>query len=156
MGKLVITYADFDGEVSTVGMPLPDLTAANIDTEYADAIALRAALADVLLGKELRYQVTAKVAPQGVGRSANELAQREAKALVRYHDSVTFEKASLELPCVDLSKQNANYPGVFFLYGAANNHADWITFVGAFQTKVPGPGGNAAVVDDIIHVGRNL
>lgn len=155
MGKLIVTYADHEGEISTVTLPVSDLTAANIDAEYAEHLALRNALNAVLRGKELKYSVLAKISPQGVGRAADPEAQREEKALVRYYDDTTFKRATLELPCVDMTTQNPDYPGVFFLDGASNNDADWETFVTAFEATVPGPSGNTSVVEDIIHVGRN-
>lgn len=156
MGKLVVTYADYDGEVSTASFPGSDLTAANILTETTEMGELRIAMADVLLGLELRYAVTAWVSPQAVGRATSPQAQREAKALVKYYDTVTFERGTLEMPCPDLTKQNPDYPGVFYLEGAANNHADWITFVAAAETYMLGAGGNAVNITEIIHVGRAL
>ena len=156
MGSLVLSYADYDGEVSTVTIPQPDMTAANSDALYAAGLTLQNALGDVLLGKLLKKTHVAKTSPLGVGRSGDELSQRESKALVRYYDSITYEKSTLELPCADLALQNPDYPGVFYLEGAANNEADWETFVTAFEANVKGAGGNASVVSEIIHVGRNL
>lgn len=156
MGSVIFTYADYDGETSTVTIPQDDMTAANSDALYAAGVALQAVMEDVLLGNILRKSHIAKVSPQGVGRASSALAQREAKALVRYYDGTTFDRSTLELPAVDLSKQNPDYPGVFYLDGAANNHADWEAWVTAFETYVKGAGGNAAVVEEIIHVGRNI
>lgn len=156
MGSVVFSYADYDGEVSTATLPSSDMTAANSDGLYADAIAIQAALADVLLGSLLKKTHVAKVSPQGVGRSMDPDAQRESKALVRYYDDTTFERGTLELPCVDLSKQNPDYPGVFYLAGAANNHADWELLVGLLEAFIPGPGGNDTVIEEVIHVGRNI
>jgi len=156
MGQMTMSIADYDGEVSTATFPGSDLTAANIDAENTEITALRAAVNAVVLGKELKYSVMARTSPQAVGRATNALAQRESKALVRYYDAITFARGTLEIPTPDLSTQNADYPGVFYLDGAANNNADWEAFVTAFEAYVPGPGGNAAVVEEIVHVGRNI
>lgn len=155
-GRFVLRYGDYDSEVSTVTFPTDVLTAGNFDQEATDRLALQNALADVVIGKLLQTTAVATTSPHGVGGSANPLAQRELKALVHYYDSITFERATLEIPCPDLSKQNPDYPGLFYLAGAANNHADWETFVTAFATLTPGPGGNTAVVERIESVGRNI
>jgi len=155
-GRFVLRFADYDGEVSVVTFPTTVLTAGNFDQEATDRLALQTALADVVLGKLLQTTAVATTSPHGVGNATNPLAQRELKALVHYYDDTTFERATLEIPCPDLSKQNPDYPGIFYLNGAANNHADWGAFVTAFATLVPGPGGNVAVVERVELVGRNL
>lgn len=156
MGKTIVTIADHTAEVSTVTFPGSDLTALNFDAELALIATLRTALGAVQRGLELKYSIVAKVSPQAVGRSADEEAQREEKALVRFYDSVTFERATLEIPCADMGLQNPNHPGVFYLDGAPDNEAVWDTFVTAFEAYVSGPGGNAPVVEEVIHVGRKL
>lgn len=148
--------ADHTGEVSTIQYPGDPLLAGNIDQEFTDALALQTATMAVVLGKLLQTSHLAKISPHGVGAATDPNAQRESKALVQYYDDTTFERATLEIPCPDLAKQNPDYPGTFFLDGASNNHADWAAFVTAFETFVPGPGGNTSVVERITHVGRNL
>jgi len=156
MGRIVLSYRDYDGEKTTVTFQGSDLTAANIDAEYASAISLQTAFEAVSLGKLQKRTHVAKVSPQGYGHATDEHAQRETKALVTYYDDVTFKVLTQELPCVDLSLQNPDYPGIFYLAGSANNEATWETFVTEFEAYVPGPSGNNAVVEKIIHVGRNL
>jgi hypothetical protein len=156
MGKLIVTIADHTGEVGTVTFPGSDLTAANIDAEETQMATLRAELADVMRGLELKYTEVAKVAPQAVGKASSAEAQREEKALVRYYDDTTFERATLEIPCVDMTKQMTGHPGKFYIDGESGAHADWTAFVTAFEAYVLPPGGNTAVVEEVIHVGRNI
>lgn len=156
MGRYKMTYADWDGEVSTVTFPGSDLLEANITAEQTQAATLRDAVNAVTRGKLLQTEHVAVTSPQGVGRATSPEAQREEKALVMYYDNTTFKRASLEIPCVNMTGQNPDYPGVFYLDGASNNQAAWETFVTAFEAFTPGPSGNTAVVEKIIHVGRNI
>lgn len=155
MGRLVLSISDYDGERSTVTFPASDLQEVNITAQLAAALTLQNATMAISRGKLLTKTVVALDAPQGVGRATSPEAQREEKALVRYYDATSFERATLTIAAVDMSKQNPDYPGVFYLAGAANNDADWEAFVTAFEAYVPGPGGNVAVVEEIIHVGRD-
>jgi len=157
MGRIVFSIADYDGEISTATFPSSDLTLANIDGEYADAITLQTALDGITLGLIRSREHVAKTSPQAVGKASSELAQREAKALVRYYDDVTFKRASMEIPAIDLTLQLAGHPGYFYdVQFDGDEEAAITAFVAAFLAVVPGPGGNAAVIEDIIHVGRNL
>jgi len=91
-----------------------------------------------------------------VGKAVSSEAQREEKALVRYYDTITFAKSTLEIPCVNMTKQNSNHPGFFYVKGDGGTDPDWITFVAAFQAYVPGAGGNVCSISEILHVGRNI
>jgi len=156
MGKLIVTIADHDGEVSTAQFPASDLTVANIDQEFTDALALRTALNAIQRGLELKYTITAKTSPQAVGRSADQEAQREEKMIVRYYDVNTFVQASLTIPCADMTLQMTSHPGAFYIKGASGHDLDILAFVSAFEDYVPGPSGNLSVITEIVHVGRNL
>lgn len=156
MGRLTIAMKDYDNETGTVGFPIADMTAANSDGLYADGLTLQNALDAVVLGALTLKTFTAKASILGVDKASSENAAREAKALVRYYDDTTFEKATLEIPCVDLTLQHPTVPGVFYQKGVSGHEAVWGTFVTAFEALVSGPGGNAAVVQEIVHVGRNL
>lgn len=156
MSYAVMTFADFDGEESTAKFPGTPLTAANFDAEIALIATLRAGVNGIQRGKELKYSVNALVSPQAAGRASDEEAQREEKCVVRYHDSVTFKPGTLTIPCVDMTLQLTGHPGAFFIDGEGNEESEWTTFVAAFEAYVSGAGGNAVVVDEIVHVGRNL
>lgn len=156
MGRLTFSISDFDNEVSSVTLPWSDLTSANIDAEYADAITMQTALDGVSRGKILKREQTAKTSPQAVGPSTDEEAQREEKALVKYYDATTFQRATAEIPAVDMTKQMPGHPGCFYLENQAGDEdAVWTAFVAAFEDSVPGPGGNASVIESVWHVGRN-
>lgn len=156
MGRVTFRIADYDAEISTFSLPTSDLTAINIDAEYADAITMQTALDAVQRGLILNRSHLAKSSPQAVGKATDEEAQREEKALVMFYDSVTFERATAELPCVDMTLQMTGHPGVFYIDGETGHDAAWTTFVSEFEGIVVGPGGNATVIERIIHVGRNL
>lgn len=157
MGRLTFSIADYDGEVSVVTLPWSDLTAVNIDAEYADAITMQTALDGVSRGKILKREQTAKTSPQAVGAATDAEAQREEKALVKYYDATTFQRATCEIPAVDMTTQLAGHPGYFYLENqSGSEEAEWTAFVAAFEASVPGPGGNAAVVEAVLHVGRNI
>jgi hypothetical protein len=157
MGRMVYRIADYDGEISTCTVQTADLTTANIDAEYAAGIAIQAAIDGVSLGLVLNKEHVAKSSPQAVGKASNASAQREAKALVRFYDSVTFERGTMEIPAVDLSLQLDGHPGFFYdVQFDGDENAAWTAFVAAMIASAVGPGGNDVVVDTIIHVGRNL
>jgi len=157
MGRLTFSVADYDGEVSVVTLPWSDLTAANIDAEYASAISMQTALDGVSRGKILKREQTAKTSPQAVGAATDQEAQREEKALIKYYDDTTFARATCEIPAVDMTKQLPGHPGYFYLENQAGDEdAVWTAFVSAFEADVPGPGGNAAVIEAVLHVGRNI
>jgi len=136
-----------------VTFPIADLTAANITADMVSGDALVTAMAAIENSLHVSKKYVAKVSPLSAAlKASDETAHRELKWLVMYHDDTTFEKATLEIPCPDLAQQSATYRG----------HADIgdtgvvDAFITAFQAIVVGPGGNAAVVDDILIVGRNL
>ena len=156
MGRVTFRYADYDAEISTLSIPTSDLTAANIDAEYASAITFQTALEAIARGLLLNRSHLAKSSPQAVGKASDEEAQREEKALVMYYDDTTFERATAEIPCVDMTLQMTGHPGVFYIDGETGHEAVWTTFVSEFEAFVTGPGGNAAVIERVIHVGRNL
>jgi hypothetical protein len=156
MGQMTIAVVDYDGETSTANFPAPDMTAANSDAIYADGLTLQNALDGIVRGLLVKKTHTAKVSTLAVGKATSEEAAREEKALVRYYDDTTFARATMEIPAIDMTLQHPTIPGVFYRAGVSGHEAAIGTFVTAFQAFVPGPGGNTAVVQEIIHVGRNL
>lgn len=157
MGRVTFTIVDFDGETASCSFPTSDLTSANIDTEYADSLTLQSALGDVQRGLLVRRAHAAKSVPLAVGRATDAEAQREEKALVRMYDSVTFERMTLEIPCVDMGLQITGHPGYFYLSSipSEDNSTEWLALVDEIENMVVGPGGNSVVVEDAYHVGRN-
>lgn len=150
MGKFNVMFRDYGREVSTVQFPGADLTAANIDGELAAMVALRTALADITLGNIIKLTRIASVSPQEDIPATDKNSQRETKWLCRYHDDTTFEKATLEIPCAKLSLLDGNESELDLSAGVG------AAFKTAFEAYVLPPGGNTAVLDEVIHVGRNI
>lgn len=150
MGKYVLTFRDFSREVSTAQFPGSDLTEANIVAELAAMATLLTNVQAVTLGNVIKLTRIASVSPQEDIPATDENSQRERKWLCRYHDSVTFEKATLEIPCANAAHLAENQDR------AALGSAPWPAFKTAFEAYVSGPGGNTPVLDEVILVGRNI
>jgi hypothetical protein len=150
--KLEITVIDYEKEFSKMQFKGAALTAANMVAQEAAMTALEAAALDLQLGTERNKNITANVvkfAPLNPG-SVN--AQRERKWLIAYYDAVTFEQFTMEIPCADLSLLDTDAQD-----GSIDKTVEkWTTFKSAFQAYVLSPLGNAVVVTDAFHVGRNL
>lgn len=152
MGKYIVTFRDFGipGERSTAQFPGPDVTSANIDTWLTETASLRTALEGITLGTVTKLTRVLSESPQPDTQPASQFAQRETKWLVRYHDAITGKKATLEVPTADLALLDPNSTGKADMTNAAI-----VAFVTAFEAFVVGPDGNAAEVDELVHVGRN-
>jgi len=156
MGYAVITYRDHESEICSATIPGPDLSAANIDSQYSEITGIMNALGDVLLGQLQTQTVIAKVVNTGSGKASDEEAQRECKALVRCHDDTNYKRFSFEMPTVDLTTFAT--PGRFYIAGGTGHSVAWGSVVTAIEddTTFLSPWQNGIVVDEIIHVGRNL
>ncbi len=137
MAKLILTYRDYGepGERSTVSAEGPDFTALNHDAEITLQNALRDAIDDITLGTRVNVQRVAQESPGLDTNPASPFAQRESKWLVRYRDTVTGKRATMELPCADLSKLLSSTPDKADLADA-----DVAAFVAAFEAYVLSPG----------------
>jgi hypothetical protein len=156
MGQASWSVKDNTNENTSFQVPMADLTAANIDAQYALVTAMQTALGGVCLGNLIRQNVQAKSSPLMVPAPASDPdAQREAKAMVIYADNTTFESAKCEVPCIDLTDQLPGHPGYFYdVNYAGDEDATWTAFVSAFEDIVVGPGGNAVTVVRIYHIGK--
>jgi hypothetical protein len=106
-GKLDLTFVDYSGESSNVGIHFPTLDAANFAVQNGLMDDLVAAISGVSIGnlqKDSRKAVETKFA---VGNAVNPFAQRELKWLVRMRDA-NGNPASFEIPAADLSLLSAN------------------------------------------------
>lgn len=161
MGRYQMRFRDFNGEASTVSVPCSDVTVANYEAEIAQLGAMRSDIEAISLGLVVGHSWTAFDAVVAVGSASSPQAQRESKALVRYYDSVTFERGTLEIPCPDLTKQMDDQPGYFVKRDPTGSlmstvHADWVALVATLSAFLLPPGGNTAIIEDVIHVGRSL
>lgn len=149
MGEYTLTFRDYDRELSRVTFPIPDLVEANITAQLALDATLRTAVAGITLGNIIRLTTVAVVAPQEDIPATDQNAQRERKWLVLYHDDQTFVKGRVTIPCANAELLTGNSAELVTSSGAGQ------TFKNAFVAAVPGPSGNASVVDRVILVGRN-
>lgn len=153
MGQLVVGTRDYNGEAATVTFPIADLTAANITDDMTAGDALVTAMAAIENSLHVSKKYVAKTSKLSAElRASDATAHRELKWLVLYHDDTTFEKATLEIPCPDLAQQSATNRG----HANIGDSGVVDAFIAAFEAIVLPPGGNTAVVDDILIVGRNL
>ncbi len=109
MGKLNLTYNDYDDEQSTMGVYAPDLTAGNFAAQETLRNAFIAAVEGVTIGALRKTSVIAVDTPSGSGPAANSGAQRELKWLVRGVSNTGFP-VSFEIPCADTSLLEVNGP----------------------------------------------
>lgn len=150
-GRAVVSYADYDGEISTFGVRSTTPTAANFDAQVAAFEALQDAAAAITLGLKTQTSL-AIVNKVAIGEAADDAAQRELKWLVQYHDATTFKFYTVEIPCADTSVLDPD----------DRSHADIgdasvvDAFVAAFEAFALTPDGNAPHVNNITLVGRNV
>lgn len=150
MGKALMTYRDYGtpGELSTVTIPIVDLTDANIVAQTAAVDALRTAMEAIMTvdGPDQRSLV-AWVNDTSVP-TTNAFAQREIKWLVRYVDDTTGDPHYMEIPCADLS----------LLDETLNDRIDMqdpltLAFISAFEAVV-NVDGHSVTVENITYVSR--
>jgi len=151
-GKLVLTYADYGGELSSFQVPILDFSAANYDanTTLIDTLITKIdALTDGLQVKQTRSHLQSGA---GAGQSAIPTAQRESKWLISFSDDVTGKVYQREIPCPVLSATTLLQD----IGGNANiTDTVWTDFISAFEAIVLSEVGNAVSVIGARHVGRN-
>lgn len=143
--------ANGEPETTSTIFPVVTMTPANAAAQVTLQGNLRTAIAAIVLGNFLKNEVTYVVNRTGNGPSADPLAQRENKWLFRYHDPVTFQKATLSVGTADLTAKIANSEFVDLTAG------DGLALKTAFQAVVVSPydAANMAVLDSVQFVGRN-
>lgn len=149
--KLNLTYYDFSKESSSVGIRMADVNAGNFaaQTGLADdivdaiqAVTLTTKIKDQRIHAETEF---AKIKP------ASPYAQREAKWLVKYADTVTPNgDGSFEIPGPDLTllASSGDVMDLTSVEGAA--------LVAALEAGMRSRAGNTITVTEIVHVGRNI
>lgn len=106
-GKLNLTFVDYSGESSTVGIHFPTLNAGNFAAQETLMDDLQDAIEGVSIGnlqKDSRHAAETKFA---VSNATNPFAQRELKWLVRCVDT-NGNATTFEIPCADLSLLSPN------------------------------------------------
>ena len=141
---------DYDGEPSSFGFLIPDLSSANYDASLVVVNGIQTAIDAVTLQDVSRKVVKAVDEPYG-GASADPYAQRESKWRVVYTDDVDpIGNGSFEIPCADLTLL---VPGTGEMNTAAGAGA---TLVTTLEADVVSRLGNAISIERIVHVGRNI
>lgn len=152
MGEMILTTRDYDGEVSTVTFPCPDMTAANIVAIMAAGDALAADFADIThCVITSKVYVASRTALSALLRAEDQDANREQKWLVRYYDGTTFERLSLTLPGSKNVDKDPNRRGFALL-----TDTEIAAFKATFEAFVKNDNGNAVTIQEMEWVGRNI
>lgn len=140
-----------DPESGNYRFPITTITPANLAAVQTAIATFRGAVAALVLGNLFKYEIIAQVTETAKTPAASQLAQRENKFLVRFHDSTTGQKASVSIPTADLSKLTANSEFVDITAG------DGLAFKNAFEAIAVSPydASHSVVVDSVQFVGRN-
>jgi hypothetical protein len=149
MGKLNYKIVDHDGETSTVGVTIVDLTAGNIAATLALIATLEAAIDAVIIGTPRSEQVIAVTTDIAGVLPADGFAQRETKWLVSGVDSAGIT-ATLEIPTADLAALGAGTGELDISAGVG------LALANALNAVWLSRAGNAVTVSKVTHVGRNI
>lgn len=153
MAHSIFTLRDFSGETTSVRIYNGDITAISLPGFLTDFGTVRAAVEGITLGVMAKEQWVGDLTDLSAALPANVFAQRELKWLVRYHDTVTQEKATLEIGTADPT--GVMVPASDF---ADLTIAPMSTFVAQFNAfaRHPESAVNAVIVDSVQLVGRNI
>lgn len=150
MGRLVTSFNDHDGEVSTVSVrTVTPANGAAYDAWLTGVQGLEDAIQAVSLGEprsDAIYVVEEFITSD---KASNAFAQRETKWLVRYVQA-NGESGSFEIPCADLSLLVSGQKYMDITAG------DGLALVTAINGNVVGRDGALVTVSEIFHVGRNI
>lgn len=132
-------------------VPVATLTAANLVAKTALIQALIDAVADLILGNVATNEVIQDRDIVSALPAATQLAQRENKMLLRYHDGATLQKFSVSIGTFDLTKLPLHSE---FLDLTA---AEGLALKTAFDAIVVNPlvAANPVSLDSVQFVGRN-
>ena len=149
--KNVFTFKDRSSETSSISVQSEVLDIVNFDLQGGLRTTLEVAINALSLGLQCKreYGNVDILAPSS---SNSATGQRELKLEVSYHDTVTFETFTTEIPVADEAVT---------LLGEDNidpTDANWIAFKAAYEAFAlsPDPRGNAVIVDGGRIVGRTL
>jgi len=143
-----------NGEPETTSFQVPTitLTPGNVAANVALMGTLASTVAAITLGSFQNNNITYARNLLGVGPAASNLAQRENKWLVRYHDATTYQKFQVSIGTADISLL-PDHDEFLDLADAGVGQA----FKEAFEAIVVSPANssNSVVVDSVQFVGRN-
>jgi hypothetical protein len=153
LSKWGLQVKDYSDESSTMEFPIPLLSAINWVATMGLIDDLRDALVLVnyfIKGLRAWEYIIARIRTSA-GAAMTPQAQREAKWLVRYHDTTTGKKGIVEIPTADFSLLSANSDYMNVAPASAG-----AAFVTAFEAFVLSEAGNAVAFDFAKLVGRSL
>lgn len=138
-------------ETSTISLPVITLNAGNLAAQQALHTALFNALEGITLGNPLKHETVLSRDILSAVASADPLAQRENKWLLRYHGATLNEKFQASMPTADLSQHMTNSEFVDLTAG------NGLALKTAFEAVVrsPGDAAEAVILDSVQFVGRN-
>lgn len=150
-----LLYRDYEAQKSTVTFMGVAVTGANYVTQQgleSDLIAAVEGISVGLLKKQQRVSYELENAGEG---AASPAARRELKFEVHFHYEGTTKTGRLEIPCPDLTLTSTTEKGKADLANPAV--AAFVTAFQAYQKYTDDADvAHAAVVDEILIVGRNL
>jgi len=149
MGKANWSTIDHDGEGSSIGVRIVDLTAGNIAAQTTAIGLLEDALEAVTLVGFTKLDVLATTTVLAGVQPVDGNAQRETKWLVSGTDTAGFS-TTIEIPGADLSLLPAGSAALDLSAGAG------LTLKNALEAVWRSKQGNAVVVNRVMHVGRNI
>lgn len=147
-----MTVTDFSEENSSFGFESAALTSGNIVAQTAAAGTLEAATEALTIGNIAKNQVS-QILLDDPGVPTNPYAQRELKWLVRYENTTSGKKFSLEIPAPNLTDNLVAGTDVADL--ASTDWAAWVTAFEAYA-KPEDNLSNAVAVLGATVVGRNI
>lgn len=147
----VLSVIDYDQELSSIRVKLPDIDAANYAATMTAVAALWAGCLGIITGNLKVSHVSTREVAYGANPPSNQFAQRETKWLIRYKDNTTNEIFRNELPTADLSLLTQNSDTITdFSAGVL------LAFKNAWEAIVKSPNGNAVTMISLQHVGKRL
>jgi hypothetical protein len=149
-GKYKIAIKDYDGEVTTHGIRVNTLTAANFDAQDTLMDAYKAGIDGITLGQD-QHSSKENYAFHSQDPASDEHAQRELKWLIRYKDNVTGKWFSVELGTADPEQTDPNSRSRAHIGDGGVVDA----YITAFEGYALSPDGNSCTVMDMLLVGRN-
>jgi len=98
-----LSWRDYGGEPSNVGLWVTTLTAANIVAQTTLINNLATALSAVTLGEQQKQTIKLSTIAISADLPTSPFAQRESKWLLRFHAATSLKKFTAEVPCADLA-----------------------------------------------------
>jgi len=150
-----ISLRDKGGEVGTMRAYGITITEADFDDDQTLRTAFVTAIDGATLGQLIQSNYGGELRiVNPVSKASSASAQRENKLLVRYYDSVTFEKFTSTIPTIDLPNLVFETDARDFVSKASP--AAIVALVSAWQAFIVNPETqNLTLIDSLEYVGRN-